>query len=153
MHWSSVWLYHILSHCCSPSSLESKLHHCLNKLASRQNMQTPLDTKNSLIASGLPALVVTVVLPVFFCLFVFWILRVLWDFSFKIRSRGVTSAPVYIFVPICLPPTGSRCLFLFFTISRCIYLIFISLPAEVWRSVFLLPSTPPSLTVSALGQR
>lgn len=29
-------------------------------------MQTPLDTKNSLIASGLPALVVTVVLPVFF---------------------------------------------------------------------------------------
>lgn len=66
MHWSSVWLYHILSHCCSPSSLESKLHHCLNKLASRQNMQTPLDTKNSLIASGLPALVVTVVLPVFF---------------------------------------------------------------------------------------
>lgn len=35
-------------------------HHCLKRLASRQHMQTQLDTKSSLIASRLPTLVVTV---------------------------------------------------------------------------------------------
>jgi len=72
-------------------------HRRLKTLASRQHKQTHLDTKSSLIASRLPVRVVTV------CLLCVWILRVLWDFTFKMRGRS--STPVYIFVSVCLSAT------------------------------------------------
>lgn len=88
-------------------------HACLKRLASRRHMQTQLDTKSSLIASRLPALVVTV------CFLFVWIRGVLWDFSFfEMRSRSVQVQLLHIssFLSVCLPPTGSPRLFLFLTI-------------------------------------
>ena len=130
------------AHCIMPIDLlplfiltgkKTSHHHCLKTLASRQHMQTQVDTKSSLIASRLPALVVTA------CLLFVWILRVLWDFSFKMRGRS--SAPAHISVPVCLSATHRLLMSLSPPHHLSAFISFISLPTQVWRSLSLFPST------------
>lgn len=121
-------------------------HACLKRLASRRHMQTQLDTKSSLIASRLPALVVTV------CFLFVWILGVLWDFSFLRWEVEVFRFNSCIYLRSCLSVCHPLvpCVSFSSSPSFCIHLIYISLPTEGWRSLFLFPSTFLSLPVSLL---
>lgn len=138
---------YLLIYCHSPSLLETKfpITICLKRLASRQNMQTQLDTKSSCVASGLPARCH----GLFVILYV-WILSVLRDIS--LRWEVGSSAPAYVFIAVlyvCLfvsHPLHTSLFHVFF----CIYLLHISLPTEVWRSLFLFPSTSLSLLMCLL---
>lgn len=138
---------YLLIYCHSPSLLETKfpITICLKRLASRQNMQTQLDTKSSCVASGLPALVVMVCL--LYCMFGYLAYSEIsvWDEKSEVQLLHTSSLLYCMYV--CLSATRSTPLFHVFF---CIYLLHISLPTEVWRSLFLFPSTSLSLLMCLL---
>lgn len=105
---------YLLIYCHSPSLLETKfpITICLKRLASRQNMQTQLDTKSSCVASGLPALVVMVCL--LYCMFGYLAYSEIsvWDEKSEVQLLHTSSLLYCMYV--CLSATRSTPLFFTF---------------------------------------
>ena len=98
---------YLMIYCNSPSLLETKLPItiCLKSLASRQNMQTQLDTKSSCVASGLPALVVTVCLLYCMSGYLAYSEISVWDEKSEVQLLHTSSFLYCMYV--CLSATSS----------------------------------------------